>query len=62
MITGQLVLPKMDGKEIRGGIILIGEPSVVNGQLRCLANVYGALCLVELSVTLLDADTETMTQ
>jgi len=52
MIIGELKLPKMDGVMIRPGVQLIGEPSVVDGQLRCLANVAGALCVVELSVTL----------
>lgn len=51
-MTGTMTLPKMDGVEIRNGIVLIGEPSPVPGssKLRCLANVYGSLCLVELSI------------
>jgi hypothetical protein len=42
----------MDGVEIRPGVRLIGEPSPVFGtdKLRCLANVCGALCLIELSI------------
>jgi hypothetical protein len=52
MITGSLQLPKMDGVEIRPGIILIGEPSPVAGsdKLRCLANVAGMLAVVELGL------------
>jgi hypothetical protein len=51
MVTGTLDLPKMDGAEIRPGIVLIGEPAPMpgTGKLRCLANVTGMLCLVELS-------------
>jgi len=49
---GKLELPKMDGYEIRPGITLIGEPTPVEGtdKLRCLANVLGSLCVVELSI------------
>lgn len=51
-------LEKMDGKEFPGGmvaggkIVLIGEPTPIAGtdKLRCLANVNGALALVELSI------------
>jgi hypothetical protein len=51
-MEGILNLPKMDGVEIRPGIILIGEPTPDKGtnKLRCLANVYGALCVIELSI------------
>jgi len=51
-MEGIAILPKMDGHEIRPGVILIGEPSPQPGtdKLRCLANVYGSLCLVELSI------------
>ena len=55
MITGELNLPKMNGVEIQPGITLIDEPSVVEGKLRCLANVYGCLAVVELKVTLKDS-------
>ena len=49
---GKLVLPKMSGTEVAPGIILVGEPQSLPGtdKLRCLADVGGALCLVELSV------------
>jgi len=49
---GELKLPKLDGYEIRPGIVLIGEPSPIEGtdKLRCLANVLGSLCVVELSI------------
>ena len=52
MMEGTLNLPKMDGEEIRPGVVLIGEPSPMPGtdKLRCLANVFGSLCVVELSI------------
>lgn len=52
MVTGTMELPKMDGVEIRPGVVLIGEPTPQPGtdKLRCLANVSGMLCLVELSI------------
>lgn len=52
MITGELQLPKLDGYEVKPGITLIGEPSAMPGtdKLRCLANVFGSLALVELSI------------
>jgi len=52
MIEGSLDLPKMDGMEVRPGIVLIGEPASMPGtdKLRCLANVLGSLCVVELSI------------
>lgn len=51
-VTGDLKLPKMDGHEIRPGVYLIGEPTPIAGtsKLKCLANVGGALCLVELGI------------
>ncbi len=53
MPEGMLQLPKMDGCEIKPGVVLIGEPSSVPGtdKLRCLANVLGTLCLIELKIT-----------
>lgn len=52
MPIGEMQLPKMDGVEISPGIFLIGEPIPIEGssKLRCLANVGGALCLVELAI------------
>jgi len=52
IVEGKLDLPKMDGVEIRPGVTLIGEPSPEPGtdKLRCLANVEGMLCVVELSI------------
>lgn len=52
MLSGVLDM-KFDGREIQPGIILIGEPTPAEGnnKLRCLANVFGMLALVELSVT-----------
>jgi hypothetical protein len=60
MITGTLDLPKMDGMEVRPGVVLIGEPTPMPGsdKLRCLANVLGALCVVELSLKFKDKAAE----
>jgi hypothetical protein len=57
MIEGSLDLPKMDGMEIRPGVRLIGEPTPTPGtdKLRCLANVLGCLCVVELSIKFKEA-------
>jgi hypothetical protein len=44
-------LSQFDGKEVSPGVFLIGEPSVVNGELRSLANVFGALAVVVLKIT-----------
>jgi hypothetical protein len=51
--TGTMTLPKLDGVEIQPGVFLIGEPTPVKGTslLRCLANVYGALALIELKIS-----------
>jgi len=45
-------MPKLDGVEIQPGVTLIGEPSPMPGtdKMRCLANVAGCLCLVELRI------------
>jgi hypothetical protein len=45
-------LNKLDGVEIRPGVTLIGTPGFhkESGKWRCLANVGGSLCLVELKV------------
>lgn len=52
MIEGTLDLPKMDGMEVKPGVVLIGEPAAMPGtdKLRCLANVFGYLCVIELSI------------
>jgi hypothetical protein len=52
MVRGEIQLPKMAGQEISPGIFLIGEPTPVAGSphLRCLANVYGMLAVVELTL------------
>lgn len=49
---GAMSFANMDGKEVSAGIILIGEPTPVAGTnfLRCLANVYGSLAVVELKL------------
>ncbi len=51
-VTGTLELPKMAGKEIQPGVVLIDEPTPVPGtdKLRALANVGGCLCVVELRI------------
>lgn len=53
--VGALTLPKLDGREVSPGVWLIGEPSPVAGtdKMRCLANVGGALALVELRLRFL---------
>lgn len=45
-----ITLDKMDGREVSPGVWLIGEPTPIAGsdKLRCLANVGGALGVVEL--------------
>lgn len=60
-ITGSVTVPKMDGVEIRPGVYLIGEPTPLPGTnlLRCLANVEGALCLVELRLRFAGGKEET---
>ena len=55
MIEGTLTLPSLDGKVI-DGVWLIGEPSIVDGKLRCLANCHGSLCVVELAIRIKDDD------
>lgn len=52
LISEPIKLPKMNGVEIKPGIILIGEPTPVPGtcKLRCLANCFGALAVIELSI------------
>ena len=53
-MEAKLILPKMDGVEITPGIFLIGEPvprpDLGKTALVCLANVYGMLATVELSI------------
>lgn len=55
--TGTLALPKLDGKEVSPGVWLIGEPSPIPGsdKMRCLADVGGALCIVELRLRFTEA-------
>jgi hypothetical protein len=50
MSDGALTLPKMDGVQIAPRVWLIGEPTPIVGtdRLRCLADVGGALAVVEL--------------
>jgi hypothetical protein len=53
-LDGKLILPEMDGMEIRPGVFLIGEPSprpdIGKTALVCLADYHGMLALVELSI------------
>ena len=52
MIEISVQLPKMCGLEIRPGVTLMDEPALVDGKLRCLANIHGELCVIELSIKL----------
>lgn len=58
--TGTMTLPKLDGHEINPGVFLIGEPTPVAGTslLRCLANAYGSLVLIELKISFARAQSE----
>ncbi len=49
----KLELCSLHNAEIAPGIMLIGEPTPVIGTnlMRCLANAYGTLAVVELKVT-----------
>lgn len=60
----QLQLPKMDGMEVEPGVWLIGEPTPMPGttKMRCLANVGGALCLIELGFKFGDPDGQCASQ
>lgn len=53
LIQGELILPKLDGVEIRPGVVILGEPTPIPGtdKLQALANVVGCLCLIELKIT-----------
>lgn len=52
-IEGELILPKLDGVEIRPGVVILGEPVPIPGtdKLSALANVVGCLCRIELKIT-----------
>lgn len=45
--------PKLEGTEVSPGIFLMEEPRPVEGTnlMRCLANVYGALAVIELKIS-----------
>jgi len=55
-ILGEVRLPTLDGVEIQPNVFLIGEPTprpdLGPTSFACLANVAGALCLVELTLRL----------
>lgn len=50
--AGALTLDSLDGYEVIPGVTLIAQPTPVVGtdKMRCLANVGGALGLVELRI------------
>lgn len=50
---------KLEGKEILPGIILMAEPTPIAGTMlmRCLANVYGALAIIELKISFAKVET-----
>jgi hypothetical protein len=52
MTTATITLPKLDGKEIKPGVFIIGEPTPIPGTnlLRALADYRGSLCLIELNI------------
>jgi hypothetical protein len=60
---GHMQLPKMDGVEVSPGIILMGEPTPIPGTslMRCLANVHGALAVIELKLSFPQAETVSRT-
>lgn len=62
VLRGELKMPKCSGKEIRPGVFLIGEPTprpdLGPNKFACLADVSGALCLVELSIRVLKNETD----
>jgi hypothetical protein len=60
MSNGTVLLPSMDQLEIKDGVILIGEPTPIMGtdRLRCLANVYGMLAVVELRMRFIDKEAQ----
>ena len=52
MTTGAIELPKLKGTILPNGVEILEEPTPIPGtnKLHALANVGGALCLVELSI------------
>jgi hypothetical protein len=41
----------VDGTEVKEGVILMGKATrQPDGTWRCLANVFGSLCVVEISI------------
>lgn len=52
-VTGTIELPQLRGVEVSPGVFLLGEPTPVEGTalMRCLADVGGALAVVELRVS-----------
>ena len=57
-LIGNITIPDTDGIDIEPGIVLIGNPiprpDLSPTALVCLANVYGALGLVQLSIKFKD--------
>ena len=54
--VGHLQLDNLDDYEVSPGVFLIGNPTprpdLGDNKMACLANVNGALCVVELSIKL----------
>lgn len=50
MVVVELNELDVDGQEVKEGIILIGKATKHNGEWRCLANAFGALVVVALTV------------
>jgi hypothetical protein len=50
-ITFDVPIPKMDGREVSPGVFIIGEPTYIGaGKFTALADMHGALVLIELVV------------
>jgi hypothetical protein len=52
MIEFSAELPKMDGKEVSPGVIIIGEPTRIPGtnKMVALAEFYGTIAKIELVI------------
>lgn len=45
-----LKLPDLDGFEVKPGVYLVGQPKMRDGKIVGLANYYGTLALIEMSL------------
>jgi hypothetical protein len=52
VISVELNLPPLKGKEVTPGITILEEPKMVDGELRALADVGGALCIIALKISM----------